>query len=78
MLIWLDHFLFFVFSEEDIEILLDAANWAPTHHRSEPWRYVVLSGPGPIIQYLEYIDSWYADHRYRYSSILFSFVCNHI
>ncbi len=51
-------------SDEDVATLLDAANWAPTHHRSEPWRYVVIPGPGPIIQYLEFIDSWYSNHRY--------------
>jgi nitroreductase len=51
------------FSDEDISLLLEAANWAPTHKRSEPWRYVVIPGPGPIIEYLEFIDTWYADHR---------------
>ena len=54
----------YFFSDEDVATLLDAANWAPTHHRSEPWRYVVIPGPGPIIQYLEFIDSWYSNHRY--------------
>ena len=25
-----------------IEAMLEAANWAPTHGRTEPWRFVVL------------------------------------
>ena len=31
-------------TKEEIDFLLEAANWAPTHHRSEPWRYVVIQG----------------------------------
>ena len=26
-----------------LEQMLEAANWAPTHGRTEPWRFVVLS-----------------------------------
>lgn len=29
----------------DIEALLDAAVRAPTHHLTEPWRFIVLAGP---------------------------------
>jgi len=31
-------------SKEQIQALLDAANWAPTHNLTEPWRFVVLQG----------------------------------
>ena len=31
---------------ETIEQLLEAANWAPTHGKTEPWRWVVLSEDG--------------------------------
>lgn len=31
---------------EMIEQLLEAANWAPTHGKTEPWRWVVLSEDG--------------------------------
>ena len=27
-----------------VECMLDAANWAPTHGKTEPWRFTVLSG----------------------------------
>lgn len=33
-------------SSEQIEALLEAANWAPTHGRTEPWRFVVLGKEG--------------------------------
>ena len=29
-----------------LEQMLEAANWAPTHGRTEPWRFVVLSPEG--------------------------------
>lgn len=31
-------------SKEQINLLLEAANWAPTHKRTEPWRFKVLRG----------------------------------
>ncbi|MEL3971436.1 nitroreductase [Rossellomorea oryzaecorticis] len=32
--------------KELIEKILDAGNWAPSHHRTEPWRFFVLTGDG--------------------------------
>ena len=31
-------------SRETIEKILEAANWAPTHKKTEPWRFKVLMG----------------------------------
>jgi nitroreductase len=31
-------------TREQIETILDAATWAPTHHISNPWRFVVIAG----------------------------------
>jgi nitroreductase len=31
-------------TREQIETMLDAATWAPTHHVTNPWRFVVISG----------------------------------
>ncbi len=31
-------------AKSDIEKILEAANWAPTHKRTEPWRFKVLQG----------------------------------
>lgn len=33
-------------SEKDIQTLLQAATWAPTHKRSEPWRFHVFMNEG--------------------------------
>lgn len=32
--------------EEQIDLLLQLADWAPTHKRTEPWRFLVYSGDG--------------------------------
>lgn len=31
--------------DADIERMLENANWAPTHLHTEPWRFMVFSGP---------------------------------
>jgi nitroreductase len=31
-------------SDEEVKELLKLANWAPTHGRTEPWRFIVYSG----------------------------------
>ena len=28
--------------DEEINLILEAANWAPTHKKTEPWRFKVL------------------------------------
>ncbi len=33
-------------SREEVELMLENANWAPTHGRTEPWRFIVFSGKG--------------------------------
>ncbi|HET7579810.1 MAG TPA: nitroreductase, partial [Bacillales bacterium] len=32
--------------KEKIEKMLEAARWAPNHHKTEPWHFYVLSGEG--------------------------------
>jgi len=32
----------FLIDDKDIKQILEAANWAPTHKKTEPWRYKVL------------------------------------
>lgn len=31
---------------EIIEAVLEAASWAPSHHNTQPWRFVVMTGEG--------------------------------
>jgi nitroreductase len=35
-----------VIQKEQVELLLEAANWAPSHKHTEPWRFVVFTGSG--------------------------------
>jgi nitroreductase len=35
-----------IIDKETIEKLLELANWAPTHGRTEPWRFYVYTGEG--------------------------------
>ncbi|MCF6408497.1 nitroreductase family protein [Pseudalkalibacillus salsuginis] len=32
--------------KEMIESILEAGTWAPSHYRTEPWKFIVLSGKG--------------------------------
>jgi len=49
-----------IVTKKELETLLEAANWAPTHQKTEPWRYVVFSGSDAIMTYLDYLDDHYA------------------
>jgi nitroreductase len=31
-------------SDEDVNAILESANFAPSHYRTEPWRFIVFSG----------------------------------
>jgi nitroreductase len=47
-----------VILREDIELLLEAANWAPSHKKTEPWRFKVIQGE--VLEQLgEYLASTY-------------------
>jgi nitroreductase len=35
-----------IIDQRVIEEIIENANWAPTHKRTEPWRFVVFSGSG--------------------------------
>ena len=46
----------------EVEQFLEAANWAPTHGRTEPWRYVVIQGGAAVSAYLDRVEEWYSEH----------------
>ena len=48
----------------ELHTMLEAANWAPTHQKTEPWRYVVMSGQDAIIKYLAFLDDWYTERSH--------------
>ena len=35
-------------TKQEIETILEAANWAPTHKRTEPWRFKVFHGESQL------------------------------
>ena len=43
-------------SKETIEKILETANWAPTHKKTEPWRFKVMQG-----EKLEHLGQFLAD-----------------
>lgn len=54
--------------------MLDNANWAPTHKLTEPWRFVVFSGPGlkkladfqaDLYKKIAMADGSYKEDRYQ-------------
>ncbi|OJJ22576.1 hypothetical protein BKI52_07795 [marine bacterium AO1-C] len=57
-------------SQELIEQVLTDAIWAPTHKRTEPWRFVVLKGNHPE-KMGEYMAEFYKDYilEKRYNSL---------
>jgi len=50
-------------TKADIELVLEAANWAPSHNGTEPWRYAVVEGSEGISDYLDIIENWYGDNK---------------
>lgn len=53
-------FLPLTISDEIIEDILESANWAPNHGRTEPWRLTVFTGLG-IEKYVEIINKVFAE-----------------
>lgn len=49
-----------VIPKENIERLLELANWAPTHGLTEPWRFVVMAA--------EAVNRFCEDHAHLYQS----------
>lgn len=47
---------------ECIEVMLEAANWAPSHRDTEPWRFQVFMGDGRAQLAEHYAAAHLADH----------------
>lgn len=47
---------------DEISLILEAANWAPTHQKTEPWRYVIISSKDTIEEYFDFLEDWYDTH----------------
>jgi len=47
-------------AKTDIEKILEAANWAPNHRKTEPWRFKVIQGE-KLVQLGEFLSNTYID-----------------
>ncbi|GGE87288.1 Nitroreductase [Chishuiella changwenlii] len=45
-------------TREELALIFEAANWAPSHKKTEPWRFVVLEGPSKD-RFREYVKRVY-------------------
>ncbi len=48
-------------SREIIQTVLENANWAPTHRRTEPWRFKVFTGAG-LEKLAQYMGSFFKEN----------------
>ncbi len=48
-------------SDEVLHEILENANWAPTHRKTEPWRFKVFRGEA-LQNLSDYLGNWYRDN----------------
>lgn len=53
-------------TRNSIELILEAANWAPTHKKTEPWRFKVLQGES-LLKIGEFLAAKYRETAKKYS-----------
>ncbi len=53
---------------KDLELILEAARWAPNHRKTEPWKYKVIQGSA-LSQLGQFMQSQYALHNEGKSSM---------
>jgi len=60
-----------------IERVLENANWAPTHRKTEPWRWKVFTGDG-LQKLSDYLGEYYTKNTppERYSDVKYRKTCN--
>lgn len=54
-------------SKEEIQKVLEAANWAPTHKHTEPWRFKVIYGTERLEQFSKFLGERYKATAKRFS-----------
>ena len=53
-------------TEDELKTILETANWAPTHRRTEPWRFKVFRGEAKL-RLGEFLAEKYAETTTKYS-----------
>ena len=56
--------------DETIDILLESANWAPTHKKTEPWRFKIIRGDSKI-RLGEFLARKYKENTAKFSEYKF-------
>ena len=54
-----------VIEKTELKTILEAANWAPTHNKTEPWRYIVFNGSSAVTSYLDFLDDFYISMAHK-------------
>lgn len=61
-------------AKSDIEKILEAANWAPTHKKTEPWRFKVLQGEAKnklgLFLSLKYMESETSPKEFKVKKLM--------
>ncbi|MCB0457647.1 MAG: nitroreductase [Flavobacteriaceae bacterium] len=58
-------------SKEEIQTILAAANWAPTHRRTEPWRFKVFHSKEAKTRLSEFLAATYKERAENFSETKF-------
>ncbi|MEZ4779751.1 MAG: nitroreductase [Flavobacteriaceae bacterium] len=58
-------------SNEEIQNILSAANWAPTHKRTEPWRFKVFHSVESRTQLSSFLAKTYKEKAEKFSEITY-------
>ena len=58
-------------TDTEINTLLEAANWAPSHLKTEPWRFKVIKSESARKKFSEFISKTYKEKTSKFSEIKF-------
>ena len=56
---------------EEIKTILQAANWAPTHRRTEPWRFIVFHSKESRGKLAEFLSTTYREKSDNFTEVKF-------
>ena len=59
-----------VIPDEWVNLLLQNASFAPTHKKTEPWRFIVFKGDS-LKELSDYSSQWYKENTPNYSELKF-------
>jgi len=59
-------------TKEEINTILEAANWAPTHRRTEPWRFKVFHSKESRGKLGVFLSNIYKEETEKYSEVKFN------